>query len=384
MVAPATRTMAARWSPSLTVDTSDWLPGDYLLRLDGSGGQQQYVPLTVRAAFAVGKVVLINEVTTWQAYNLWGGYDLYEGPNGSFDTRSRAVSFDRPYLHNSGAGQFLDDEQPVIAEAERLGLELDYVTDVDIDSIPHLLDGARAVVSLGHDEYWSPAMRAAVTAARDAGTNLAFLGANAVYRRIRLAPTALGPGRLEISYKSASEDPLYGHDNPAVTTNWPDPPAANPESRLVGAQYACFPASPRVPGVIVDPHSWLFAGVHVRSGQQLPQLIGPEYDAVQLSFPTPRPIEVVLHSPADCNGHGPNHADATYYVARSGAAVFDAGTIDWSCAVRSTCRGRISSSVSLIVRTVTDNLLRAYATGPAGVAHPAHDNLVALGIAKTP
>ena len=47
--------------------------------------------------------------------------------------------------------------------------------------------GARAVVSLGHDEYYSQAMRNALLAARNAGANLAFLGANSIYRHIRFA-----------------------------------------------------------------------------------------------------------------------------------------------------------------------------------------------------
>jgi len=380
LVASATNTMAARWSPSLTVDTSTWTPGDYLLRLEGVGHQEQYVPLTVRAASAVGAIVIVNAVTTWQAYNVWGCCDLYEGGNGSFATRARAVSFDRPYIHDSGAGYFISRELGVVAEAERLGLKLDYVTDIDLHAIPNLLRGARAVISLGHDEYWSPQMRTAVTAARDAGTNLAFFGANAMFRRIRLAPTALGPNRLEINYKDATEDPLYGHDNPAVTTDWPAPPAANPESRVIGAQYGCFPSGPRSPGVVAAPSNWLFGGVTVVQGEKLPGLIGPELDSVQLAYPTPRPIEVILHSPVNCPYNSPTHADATYYVAHSGAGVFDAGTIDWVCAVQNACGERVHGPTFSVVRAITDNLLRAFALGPAGRAHPAHDNLAALHI----
>ena len=125
-------------------------------------------------------MVLVNAVTTWQAYNLWGGRSLYEGPGG-FDGRSRKVTFDRPY-DTSGARLFLDFERDAIEVAERSGVPLAYLTSLDLR--PGVLDGARAVVSLGHDEYWSPGMRAAVTRARDNGTNLAFLGANAVYWRI--------------------------------------------------------------------------------------------------------------------------------------------------------------------------------------------------------
>lgn len=367
LVAPATGTMAARWSPSLSVNTAGWSPGDYLLRLDGTGHRRQFVPLTVRAQSAAGRVVLISPVTTWQAYNQWGCCDLYAGADGSFASRSRAVSFDRPYQQESGAGEFLANELPVLAEAERIGLRLDYVTDIDLNSLPHLLDGARAVVSMGHDEYWSPAMRAALSAARDTGTNLAFLGANAIFRRIRLAPTSLGPDRLEINYKVPSEDPLDGLVDRAVTANWPAPPAADPESRLLGAQYGCLLlGNQRATGVIAAPRSWVFAGAHVTAGEQLPDLIGPEIDAVQPGYPTPRPIEVLLHSPVRCPDNTPGYADATYYLARSGAGVFDAGTIRWACSVRDNCHGRVGPLTGSIVRTATDNLLRAFARGPAG------------------
>ena len=380
VVAAATNTVAAPWSPSLTVSTTGWTPGDYLLRLDGSRGSERYVPLAVRTASARGRVVLVNAVTTWQAYNPWGCCDLYNDAAGSWSHRSRAVSFDRPYFFESGAGEFLERELPVVAQAERLGLALDYVTDLDIATVPHLLDGARAVISMGHDEYWSRGMRAALTAARDAGTNLAFLGANAVFRRIRLAPTLVGPDRLEINYKYADEDPLLGKDDADITANWPDRPDADPESSLVGAQYGCDLHGPNRPGVIVDPHNWLFAGVPVHAGEQLPGLVGYEVDAVQTQYPTPRPIEVLLHSPTHtCPGNVPPYADSTYYVAASGAGVFDAGTIDWACAVGDTCLKTTVPVVTVTtVRAATDNLLRAFAQGPAGREHPAHDNLASL------
>ena len=48
-----------------------------------------------------------------------------------------------------------------------------------------------------------------MTAARDAGVNLAFLGANAMFRRTRLEATRVGSGRLVVCYKSAyPADPL--------------------------------------------------------------------------------------------------------------------------------------------------------------------------------
>jgi hypothetical protein len=374
----STRTMRAPWHRSITLSTTGWLPGDYLLRLDTSTHRESYVPLTVRAPSAVGRVVLVNAVTTWQAYNAWGCCTLYKGANGSFATRSRAVSFDRPYSDEDGAGQFIERELGVVAEAERLGLPIAYATDVDLELHPSILRGAAAAVSMGHDEYWSVRMRSVVTAARDHGTNLAFFGANDVFRRIRLTSSALGPARLETNYKVASEDPATRTHPAQTTADWPASPHAQPESSLLGAQYGCFPGKTRVSGVVVDPRNWVFSGTEVAKGMQLPGLVGPEVDTVQLRYPTPRPIEVLLHSPVRCPGGSPTHQDTTYYVAKSGAGVFDAGTIDWACDVRGGCHA--SGPTHRVIRQVTDNVLRAFAAGPAGRAHPARDNLAALGI----
>ena len=153
VLAGATNTVTAPWRRSLTVTTSGWDPGWYLLRLDSATGAQRFVPITVRQPSARDRVVLVNAVTTWQAYNQWGGYDLYQGPTGSFGSRARAVAFDRPYDNQFsmrfGAGEFLHRELPVLALAERLGLALDYVTDIDLHIHRSL---RRAVVDRGADE----------------------------------------------------------------------------------------------------------------------------------------------------------------------------------------------------------------------------------------
>src|SRR5262249_57149668 len=78
-----TNTVEARWEPSLTVPTLGWPEGSYLLRLDAESGAQRFVPVTVRSATTAGKIVIKNGVETWQAYNPWGGYDLYHGPGGA-------------------------------------------------------------------------------------------------------------------------------------------------------------------------------------------------------------------------------------------------------------------------------------------------------------
>ncbi|MFE9480269.1 N,N-dimethylformamidase beta subunit family domain-containing protein [Streptomyces spororaveus] len=377
-----TRTVRTRWTRTATVATKDWPEGSYLLRLDAQGGEgRRFVPLTVRSAVTAGRTVVVNAVATWQAYNRWGGYGSYDGPGGGFASRSLAVSFDRPYEYDDGAGLFLVYEAPLIALAERLGIPLAYATTTDVAREKRLLEGATAVLSLGHDEYWSPEQRAHVTAARDAGTNIAVLGANCCYRRIRLEASDLGPDRTLVCYKSSyAQDPGFRRGHPA-TVDFRSAPGADPESSLLGVIYDGYPVD--APYVVTHPGHWLFEGTGAREGDRFEHLVGVEYDKVDTGFPTPRPIEILAHSPVVCEGR-PSHQDTAYYTAPSGAGVFATGTMRWVEALDATGDGRSGRNHGLDARSgalttrVTENLLRVFATGPAGRTHPAQDNVKAV------
>lgn len=378
----ATRTVRTRWARSTTVETKDWPEGCYLLRLDAQGGEgQRFVPVTVRSAATAGRTVVVNAVATWQAYNRWGGYGSYDGPSGGYASRSLAVTFDRPYEYDDGAGLFLVYEAPLLALAERLGIPLAYTTTTDVAREKRLLEGASAVLSLGHDEYWSPEQRAHVTAARDAGTNIAILGANCCYRRIRLEASELGPDRTVVCYKSSyAQDPGFKRGHPA-TVDFRSPPAADPESTLLGVIYDGYPVD--APYVVTNPGHWLFEGTGAKAGDSFPHLVGVEYDKVDTGFTTPRPIEILAHSPVVCEGR-PSHQDTAYYTTPSGAAVFATGTMRWVEALDAKGDGSSRANHGLDARSgalttrVTENLLRTFAVGPAGRTHPAQDNVKAV------
>ncbi|HEY2577719.1 MAG TPA: N,N-dimethylformamidase beta subunit family domain-containing protein [Streptosporangiaceae bacterium] len=374
-VAAPANTVEAGWGPSLTIPTDDWPEGCYLLRMDGESGGQRYVPVTVRSAATAGKVVIKNSVSTWQAYNTWGGYDLYHGPGGIADYSNRAlsVSLDRPY-DASGAYMFLYHERKVIALAERLGIPVAYTTNLDIAADPGLLHGASALLSLGHDEYWSPPERANVTAARDAGVNLAFLGANCMFRRTRLASTRLGERRQVICYKTSyTQDPMYGKDNALVTSDWREPPSPDPESSLTGTLYESNPANASY--VVATPGCWLFAGTGVRKGTRFTGLVGIEYDRVNPDSPVERPIQILSHSPLTCRGVN-SYADSAYYTHSSGAGVFNTGTMRWVAAMAYPLPPfGLNAHTAAFTSQVTANVLRAFAGGPAAAKHPAEDNL---------
>lgn len=376
-------TVTTKWAPSIAVTTSGWPEGSYLIRLDAVGGKvkgARFVPVTVKSTSTAGKVVLLNGVTTWQAYNEYGGYDLYSGgPRNDYGHRARIVSFDRPY-DTTGADRFQTYEESSIVFTEKLaasrGLQLAYATDLDLHENPGLFKGARAVVSLGHDEYYSTQMRRTLTQARDAGTNIAFLGANAIFRHIRFQDSPLGRDRIQVDYKDASEDPMHVTDPEESTQDWRNPPDPRPENVLTGVFYECNPANANM--VVYDPASWLLAGTGAHAGESFKGLVGVEYDRVVSDPTTLHPIEALTHSPITCQGKA-SYADSAYYTVPSGAGVFASGTMRWNCAlVSGGCTDKMDAAAHTFAQQVTANMLLAFAAGPAGQAHPAVDNTATL------
>ncbi|MBT2545852.1 hypothetical protein J7E99_35600 [Streptomyces sp. ISL-44] len=383
---PATRMVRAAWSASAEVDTHGWPEGCYLLRLDARDRRaQRYVPVTIRSRSTAGRVAVVNSVATWQAYNRWGGADLYRGKSRKHDSRSLAVTFDRPYANRQGAGQFMVFEAPLVALAESMGLPLAYSTGADVAREPELLCGALAVLSLGHDEYWTPEQRLHVARARDAGTNLAVFGANCCYRRVRFEPSALGPDRIVVCYKDDYDfDPGYRRGLPP-TNDFRREPVPDPESSLLGVIYDGYPVT--APYVVSNPGHWLLAGTGARAGESFPHLVGVEYDRVDTRRPTPRPLEILAHSPVVCKGRR-THANSAYLTLPSGAGVFATGTMRWVEALEA--RGpadkknhSLDGRTGQFTRTVTANVLQAFAQGPAGRVRPATDN-VAVHYPNTP
>ena len=374
VVAPGIGTVTCPWSPTLTLNiTKDWLPGCYLLKLVGDGGEEQFVPLTIRDDASTAAYVLQNSVTTWQAYNLWGSTSLYYGPDKSgrstFANRARAVSFDRPYPQTwaSGAADFVGNELPLLFHLESLGLDMTYWTDVDLHARPQLLMNHRCLFSLGHDEYWSQPMRQGAATASAGGVNLAFLGANACYRQIRLQPTSVGPNRLQVCYKDAAEDPI-AHQQPELTTvNWNQAPVDQPESSLIGSMYQSVGAKADM--VVTDASSWFYDGCNLTDGHTFPTVILGEYDRYVPSLPGPHNADVLAHSPVPGQS---NWSDITYYTAPGkGGGVLASGSASYVSLLGQ--NGVIPPNVVVpaipgvtdVIRRAMENVYGRFGLGPA-------------------
>lgn len=75
-VRPSDHLVSTKWQPSLTVPTTGWPAGAYLLLMTATNGKQKYVPITIRSDSTRDAVVIVDAVNTYQAYNDWGGYSL--------------------------------------------------------------------------------------------------------------------------------------------------------------------------------------------------------------------------------------------------------------------------------------------------------------------
>lgn len=368
----------ARWEPSIEVATdASWPPGYYLIRLTSSDGGATFVPMIVRDDGSEAPLLIQSSVTTFQAYNGWGGANHYTGRNLSSETRARVVSFDRPYGGN-GSGEFFGREFEFVYFVEQHGFDVTYWTDIDLHERAELALRHKAVISLGHDEYYSTAMRAGLEQARDHGVNIAFFGANAIFRKIRFEDSPLGSSRRQVNYRVASEDPMNGRWASEVTVSWRDAPSNNPENSLIGQMYECNPVKADM--VIVDAGAWMFDGTGLENGDKLPDAVGNEYDRVYPGHPgTPDNIQVVAHSPVNCKGTS-SYADATYYTHASGAGVFAVGTFWFIEPLKTDCPQGPETHTDCQIQQIVANVLREFSLGPAGERHPSVNNLAEVGI----
>ena len=359
----------APWRPTLTFRvTGRWTPGYYLLVVRAPGQSSSSVPLVVRADGDRAALGFQASVLTYQAYNTFGGHSAYANSPRKAPA-STEVSFDRPY-EDGGYYSPYQYELPLVREIEKLGIDTDYFTDIDADSDPAQLRRHRGVITGGHSEYWTKRMYDGAVAARQAGVNLAFFGANAVYTAARLADSPLGPDRRVEIRRSLTGDRMAALDPTQATVNWAAPPLSRPEAALIGEGYGYLGANGSLR--VLHSTSWIFAGTGVHAGEVLQNTVGGEYDQVDVNKPTTprgrgRPGGDTIRDKSGAAGM----ATTTYYVAASQAGVFDAGTTYWPCVINGDCLhlGPTPPAVREVMTRMTDNVLRAFAAGPAGLAH---------------
>lgn len=306
------------WQSTAELNTSGWPEGTYLVRLD-LGKASRYVPLTVTSKSSSGRVVVLTSPMTWAATTRTGS--VADG---------KEVTLNRPLPTGSGAGA-LPAEAGVIAQIERTGTPVVYLTDADLAASPELVNGATAVLVAGESRYWTPKMRASVREAVAAGTNLALFGAGTAGATAVVEPDAFTTAKA---------------GNPA-------------SSRLSGSVAAC--TTEDTTGLTVqDPTWWGFEGGVLDQGEVLKGLVSGRADKVNASSGA----ELIGSAELDCGD-----TQATSYLRRpSGAEVFNVGTGAWACTVSGHCtdsegrRVKADARAQDIAALVTRNVVTRFAT----------------------
>jgi len=287
-------------------------------------------------------VLLIAATCTWTAYNDWGGINNYLGvgaPPG-FDFAPR-LSIHRPWARGflwvpdgaprktawasravgaiprypldefafaHGFSKFYASagwamfERPFVVWAEQAGYTVDVIAQSDLHADPDILNDYRCVVFVGHDEYWTWEMRAAVDAYVDAGGNIARLAGN-YCSQVRLEDDE----RIQVCYKERAEqcDPVAGTASASrLTTVWDHPALKWPSEASFGLSpmYGMFanvggftPLASRG-FTVYRPEHWAFASLGVGYGDVIGEeaaILGYEVDGLEYEFhdglPSPSP-----------------------------------------------------------------------------------------------
>jgi hypothetical protein len=220
-----------------------------------------------------------------------------------------------------------------IAWLERHGYAYDCCTDVELHDPVFDLSRYRAIISFGHHEYWTDAMRERVDRFIADGGNVGFFGGNTCWFRAQYDPARHRVRRAG---------------------RWND----DPEWRTTGVSYALgggkwIGERPPSGYRAVNASHWIFRGTGVRNddvfGAQ-ERLLGYECDGA----PEQSDLDVLAEGSirdwpvADGSGELSQHAHASLGLRRAGGMVFTASTVDWA---------RVLSQGEPVVEAVTRNVL---------------------------
>lgn len=340
MSSPPARLRECRWEPATTFEIPpDWPSGVYLGKLTTVPSSrsepywQSYVIFVVRDNRPADVIFQCSD-NTWQAYNRWPvNESLYTHPSGSH-APGVSVSFDRPYGKyvqifeqplSIGSGEFLLWEFPLCYWLEQHGYDVTYVSNSDVLDAPAVTRG-RVFISVGHDEYWDLRQYRAVESGIDAGVNVLWLGANAVYMVSPFTSSSTGvPNRIitrDGCYGKLRDDErtVYAHVLVGIKSKGPD------ERRIIGAR-TIVPFNGGGDWTCTKPDHWIFAGSGMKQAESIPGLVGWEFHGEpDLERDG---LEVVAQGSVWSGGTTEGRYAATIFPGPKGNFVFNASTIFW-------------------------------------------------------
>jgi hypothetical protein len=339
------RLRECKWESSAEITIPpDWVSGVYLGRLttipDAPANSlkevpywQSYVVFIVRDNRPADILFQCSD-NTWQAYNQWPDhYSVYTDPRGGQGPWSD-VSFDRPYgkyaqiyenPNSIGSGEWLCFEFPTAYWLEQHGYDVTYCSNSDMISPERGLK-CKAMLSVGHDEYWDRRSYDSVVKMRDAGVSLLFLSGNTACWVAPQKPSTDGrPNR--VMFRGGPYGGNHRWAKLREKEHGPFPERGPDEGYLIGARNV-EPVNGGGDWIVANPDHWVFEGTGMKKGDRVPGLIGWEYHG---DPPGDIPgLELLAEGTAWVNGTQPQQWAATIYPGPKDNLVFNASTIFWS------------------------------------------------------
>ncbi|HEX5414408.1 MAG TPA: N,N-dimethylformamidase beta subunit family domain-containing protein [Chloroflexota bacterium] len=277
---------AEHWTRNAALRVSGWRTGLYLLKLVASDGDQNYIPLVVRDDRGTHDLLFEHGANTDQAYNGWGGKSLYTFNSSGAVTAGGTpaavkATWDRPYDRDGSGTNLLSWELNMARWLEANGFDVAYAADVDVHRDPRFAARARAVIQVGHSEYWSKEMRDHLEETSTLGKGLGFFTGDTGSWAVRFEDSSLGSNRVLVCYRRAELDPLTATEPSRATVQWLQPPLNRPTQSFFGigsnglvSRSADWIAA----GVATAPD--LFADTGFKPGDVVKNLVGYEYDGL--------------------------------------------------------------------------------------------------------
>jgi hypothetical protein len=340
---------------------SDAVSGVYIANVV-QGNQVFQIPFVVKDPNSTSDIVFQTADQTWQAYNGWGGANLYGGNGPSNTGGAYAVSYNRPIVTRDGIGtasgaqdSVFGAEYAAIYWLEENGYNVSYISGMDTATNGALLLNHKVFMDAGHDEYWTSSQVANVQAAKNAGVNLVFLSGNEIFWQTQFTSSIDGSNsanRTLVSYKDSHVQKLInpsgqGTGTFEAPTSWGG--ANTPSNALTGTVFSVDEdgtlGTVKIPYDMTQLRFWRNTSVAGTAPGQTASLesglLGYEWDSSPDNGFMPAGLinlsSTTLNVPAfntefgnvDTTGTA-THNLVEYRDPTSGALVFGAGTVFWS------------------------------------------------------
>ena len=357
---PVSRTAyrdGAGWAAAATFVVPDWPSGLYVARVQAVNAASEIdLPFVVRPSVPAAGIAVVLADTTYDAYNDWGGRNLYGNVSGSDFAGSYPstsafrvpfgfqLSFDRPF-HGGFGNSVQAWEIPLLEWLGRRSIPVDVCTARDLH-FGYLKPSAyRLVIFAGHHEYWTAEMRTGVETFARSGGNVAFFSGNVCWWQIRIT----ADGSQLIGYKVAGFDPLStGPDHALTTVHWFDDLVKRPETTLTGVSWLGdegIYSDQDHRFMLKQANHWAFAGTGLQNGNIFGEystgagggvvnsVAGSETDRLQQGGPNglTSPANYTLASIYSIATPGLEVGTMGVFSPGSGAGtIFNAATVNWA------------------------------------------------------